>query len=110
MRARVADEERRRVTFREYSVIYLEHAKVHKRSWTSDVGRLARYSERFGDRRLDAITSLELEQFRDSLLSGGLSRATVNRYRDLLSAVFKRALRDGLVSSNPVRTVCKFKE
>ena len=107
---RVADQERRRVTFREYAAVYLEHAKIHKRSWTSDVGRLARCSERFGDRRLDEITSLELEQFRDGLLGGGRSRATVNRYRDLLSAVFKRALRDGLVSSNPVRTVGKFKE
>jgi integrase len=38
------------------------------------------------------------------------SRATADRYRDLLSGVFKRALRDGLVSINPVRTVSKFKE
>jgi len=111
-RARVrleADRERRLVTFREYAQTYLEYAKIHKRSWRSDVGRLALCSRSFGDRRLDEITSLELEQFRDSLLDIR-SRATVNRYRDLLSAVFKRAARDGLVAVNPVRTVSKFKE
>src|SRR5262249_53566514 len=55
------------------------------------------------------ITPLEIEQFRDSLLDTR-SRATSNRYRDLLSAVFKRAVRDRLVPTNPVRTVSKFKE
>ena len=109
-RARLeADRERRRVTFREYTKTYIEYAKAHKRSWESGVGRLALCSERFGDRQLDEITPLELEQFRDSLLDTR-SRATVNRYRDLLSAVFKRAVRDGLVAVNPVRTVSKFKE
>jgi integrase len=104
-----SDRERRRVTFREYAAVYLEHAKLHKRSWQSDVGRLALCSEHFGDRQLDEIASLELEQFRDGLL-GVRSRATANRYRDLLSALFKRATRDGLVPTNPVRAVGKFRE
>ena len=36
--------------------------------------------------------------------------ATTNRYRDLLSALFKRAVRDGHVAANPVRAVPKLKE
>lgn len=52
-RARVrleAEREKRRVTFRNYARTYIEYAKAHKRSWESDVGRLAVCSERFGDR------------------------------------------------------------
>src|SRR5215510_5092108 len=37
-------------------------------------------------------------------------KATANRYRDLLSAIYKRAVRDGHVTMNPVRPVSKFKE
>jgi len=110
-RSYAEEEERkcRRVTFSTYAQTYLEYAKHHKNSWKSDVGRLAVCSKRFGERQLDEITPLEIEQFRDSLLDTR-SRATSNRYRDLLSAVFKRAVRDRLVPTNPVRTVSKFKE
>lgn len=47
---------------------------------------------------------------RDRLLEGKRSPATVNRYRDLLSAIFKRAKRLGLVADNPVTGVPKFRE
>jgi integrase len=36
--------------------------------------------------------------------------AAVNRYRDLLSAIFKRALRDGYMAQNPVKATNKLKE
>jgi hypothetical protein len=52
---------------------------------------------------------LEIERFRDSLLAR-VTKATANRYRDLLSGMFKRAIRDGHVAVNPVRPVSKFKE
>jgi site-specific recombinase XerD len=93
-----------------YARVYGKVFRIqHKNSWKSDVGRLTVCSKRFGERQLDEITPLEIEQFRDSLLDTR-SRATSNRYRDLLSAVFKCAVRDGLVPTNPVRTVSKFKE
>jgi integrase len=101
--------ERARVTFGEYVAQYEEYAKVHKRSWRTDEGRIKLLRAQFGDTKLDEVTPLEIEQFRDSLLPKR-SKATANRYRDLLSAIFKRAIRDGYVTSNPVKTVTKFRE
>jgi integrase len=101
--------QRARVTFREYATQYGAWSKQHKRSWRTDASRITVLTERFGDRRLDEITSLDVERFRDSLLNSR-TVATANRYRDLLSAIFRRAVRDGLVSTNPVKAVPKFKE
>jgi site-specific recombinase XerD len=108
--ARAADQQRRRVTFGQYVPVYMAHAEVTKRSWKSDKGRLAVAVAKFGGRQLDAVTSLDVEQLITELRASGLTPATCNRYRDGLSALFKRALRDGLVSANPVRPVGKFKE
>jgi integrase len=63
----------------------------------------------FGDRRLDEITPADVERVRDGLLESR-ARATANRYRDLLSGIFRRAIRDGHATENPVRAVSKFKE
>ena len=62
-----------------------------------------------GNRRLEEITTADVERIRDSLLEGRTG-ATVNRYRDLLSAMFKRAIRLGHVPVNPVRGIPKFRE
>jgi integrase len=43
-------------------------------------------------------------------LRGDREPGTVNRYRDLLSAMFKRALHDGYMASNPVKATAKLKE
>ena len=53
-----------------------------------------------------------MEHFLSSLREGerAVSPASVNRYRDLLSGLFKRALRLGLVASNPVTGIPKSKE
>jgi site-specific recombinase XerD len=98
-----------RISFKDYAAQYAEYAQAHKRSWRTDKGRIEVLVERFGPKKLDEITSLEIERFRDSLLDKR-SKATANRYRDLLSAIFKRAIRDGHLAVNPVRTVSKFKE
>src|SRR5262249_12232089 len=81
----------------------------HKRSWRTDKGRLVVLAEQFGDKKLDEVAPLEIERFRDSLLEKR-TKATANRYRDLLSAIFKRAIRDGHLAVNPVKTISKFKE
>ncbi len=101
--------ERARVTFRDYAKQYGEWSRQNKRSWQTDDGRIKVLTERFGDKRLDEITPLEIERFRDSLLPKK-TKATANRYRDLLSGMFKRAIRDGHLAVNPVRTVSKFRE
>jgi site-specific recombinase XerD len=101
--------ERGRVLFKEYAPLYGEYSKAHKRSWRTDIGRITVLVKAFGTKKLDEMTSLEIEQFRDATAEKH-SKATANRYRDLLSAIFKRAVRDGHVTVNPVRAVSKFRE
>jgi site-specific recombinase XerD len=102
-----ADAARPRLTFRQYADDYLQWAETHKRSWTRDRSRLTRQLAAFGDRKVDEITTPDVERFLDSL---SVSGATANRHRDLLSAMFKRALRLGLVAKNPVTGIPKAKE
>jgi site-specific recombinase XerD len=65
-----------------------------------------------GESRLDIITTADVERFLDALTSGerAIAPATRNRYRDLLSGMFKRAVRLGLLASNPVKGIPKVKE
>jgi integrase len=102
--------ERARIMFEAFAEDhYLPHAKVHKRSWRTDESRIDWLIERLGGKRLDEITAqdvdtvlLELRRDREP--------GTVNRYRDLLSAIFKRAVRDGHMAANPVKATNKMKE
>ena len=58
--------------------------------------------EHFGDLKLDEITPAAVERYLNGLLSQGRTQSTVNRYRGILSAMFSRAKRFGLVTVNPV--------
>jgi integrase len=105
-----------RVTFAQYATGYLAwcqqpdaSGQVRKRSWRTIKSELSRLLPAFGGRTLQDITTADVERFRDSLLSE-MTQATANRYRDRLSAMLKRAVRLGLVASNPVTGVPKFKE
>jgi integrase len=88
---------------------YLPHAKVYKRSWQTERSRVPWLVGRLGARLLDEITAqdvdgvlLELRREREP--------GTVNRYRSLISAIFKRAVRDGYAPANPVKAVAKLAE
>ena len=76
--------EKPRITFRDYASGYLEWAKLQKRSWTTEQAQLSTLLPRFGDRKLDEISSADVERVRDRLAERP-ARATVNRYLALLS-------------------------
>jgi integrase len=102
--------ERARVTFQAFAEEqYLPHAKIAKRSWRTDQSRIAWLVGRIGDRRLDEITSRDVDALLVEL-HGDREPGTVNRYRDLLSSIFRRAIRDGHVTVNPVKATAKLKE
>jgi integrase len=104
--------ERARITFADHAPDFIAWAKVHHRSWAKDHSRLSRVTPALGSFKLDEITTAAIEHFLASLREGErvVSPATVNRYRDLLSGLFKRAMRLGLVSGNPVRGIPKLRE
>jgi integrase len=108
--AAAAARERARISFGTYATnTYLPYSKLAKRSWRTDESRIGWLVARLGNARLDEVTAQTL----DGLLAelrGDREPGTVNRYRDLLSAIFKRALRDGHVTANPVKEVGKLRE
>jgi site-specific recombinase XerD len=99
----------RRVTFRIHADQFLAWAKLHHRGWRTEASRIAVMQAAFGDVMLDHLMPADVERFLDSLLKER-SQSTRNRYRTLLHAMLNRALRHGVVASNPVRGVGKFKE
>jgi integrase len=102
--------ERARVSFKTFAEEhYLPHAKVHKRSWRTDESRIAWLVARVGPKRVDEITPQDVDGLLIELRRDR-EPGTVNRYRDLLSAIFRRALRDGCAPTNPVKAVSKLKE
>lgn len=57
----------------------------------------------FGDRRLRAIRSIDLQRHMNGL--AGLCRTTVVQNRALLSGIFAAAVTDGILERNPMQTV-----
>jgi integrase len=101
---------RRRQTFRQYVDDYGAWAAIHKRSWRkTERFTAARLVTALGNRPLEEIATAEVERVLDGLLTGRTC-ATRNRYRDLLSGMFKRAHRLGLVQGNPVTRIPKLRE
>jgi hypothetical protein len=101
--------ERQRVPFRVVADEYREWSRQHKRSWRTDASRIPVLVAAFGERRPDEITPADVERFRDGLLETR-GRATANRYRALVSAIYRRAMRQGRAETNPVRAVPTFRE
>jgi site-specific recombinase XerD len=104
--------ERIRVSFGDHARDFIAWAKLNHRSWAKDDSRLSRVKPVLGGKKLDEITTADVERFLASLQEGdrAVSAASVNRYRDLLSGLFKRAQRLGLIASNPVRGIPKLRE
>jgi site-specific recombinase XerD len=110
--ARIA-RERARVTVNGFCTSsYVPWAQVHKRSWRGEKARLRKVLDVLGAKKVDEVTTADIERFLESLRDGAkpLSPASVNRYRDLISGIFRRAVRHGLVAGNPVKGIPKLKE
>lgn len=103
------ERERRRVTFRQYADDYLAWSVSVHRSQRTAQYEVRRLVTMFGDTPLDAVTSAQVEQCVGAL-GETLAPASVNRLRDRLSGMFKRARRLGLATENPVKDIRKLPE
>jgi integrase len=108
--------EQQRVTFKTYAQDYLAtwtQSHLSHKTAKSEVDWLVSV---LGDRPLDSIAAADIEHVLAGLRDGrspsgrALTGAAVNRYRDRLSGMFKRALRLGLVERNPVTGIPKHRE
>jgi hypothetical protein len=108
------------VTFNELADDAIEWAKAHKRTWEDDVIRLKPMRDAFGHRAAESITPQELERW---FATNGSSRsndrvrrskpwkpATINRYKALLSMVFRQGIKNRRITVNPAREIERRKE
>jgi integrase len=92
--------------FAELAKDALAYSKTHKRSYGDDKIRMERVLEWFRGRLADSITPHELEQKLGSCEEErGWAPATVNRYRALLSLIYRLGVRNGKITENPARLV-----
>src|SRR5262249_46307934 len=84
------------VSFAEIARDALAYSKTHKRSYDDDVIRMERLLSKFRDRAADSITAQELERHLSQTAEANeWAPATVNRYRALISLVFRLAIESG---------------
>jgi site-specific recombinase XerD len=94
------------VSFAELAHDALAYSKAHKRSYDDDVLRMERLLARFRERPADSITPQELERhLAETAEERHWAPATVNRYRALISLVYRLGIESGKVKENPARLV-----
>jgi len=94
------------VSFAELATDALAYSKGHKRSYESDLIRMPRLLAAFRERSADSITPQELERhLTETVDQDKWAPATVNRYRALISLVYRLGIESGKVKENPARLV-----
>ena len=83
------------------------YSKANHRDQRSVLGRLKRIRPDFDERIADSITRQEIEEW---LTRNTSSPATSNRFRAMFSLVFREAVVNGKVVSNPARLVHQKRE
>jgi integrase len=90
------------ITFKQLAEDGLAWSKEHKRSWEHDESRARVLIEKFGDMGAETIKPSAIEEF---LAGQEWTPATCNRYRALLSMIYRQGMRNGKVTTNPARLV-----
>lgn len=102
---------RGKVMFAEIANDALAYSKATKRSYKTDVPRVARLKEWFGKRPAEALTPLEIE---DTLSRAATEErweaSTFNHYRSLVSLAYRLAIRNRKATVNPARSVSHRRE
>jgi site-specific recombinase XerD len=80
----------------------LVFSEAHHRDQRNITSRVARIRPDFGGRQADSIKPEDIDQW---LTRNTKTPATSNRYRALFSLIFREAVRNGKVTSNPARLV-----
>ncbi|MFC1628695.1 tyrosine-type recombinase/integrase [Gemmatimonadota bacterium] len=91
---------------------YIEdHMKLQMpRSWKVEMSRIKHIRRVFGDRRIDQITTSDIDRFLADLRRNGSSPGSVNRYRSRMSNMMNRAIAWDYIEKNPVHLIGRLKE
>jgi integrase len=101
---------RRGVTFSKLVTDALEYSRRKKRSYYDDKYRLEKVRGWFGEMPAASIKPRDIEAKLSALADEGLATATVNRFRALVSLVFRQGMKNEKVDSNPARLTDHRKE
>ncbi|PZS09211.1 MAG: hypothetical protein DLM64_11055 [Solirubrobacterales bacterium] len=96
-------------TIRDYQTLLREPGERYKRGTRTSRGRIM---EAFGDRPINQVTTTDVSRFLRLLDSEGLTPRNVNKYRQVLQAMFTYACRTDTfaLASNPVEHTDKRRE
>ena len=108
----------RSMPFRELGQMYIQEYSIpRKKSSANDISKLKSLDCFFGDTPISQVTVERVERFKTDRLSqprkwggGTVSGTTVNRELALLSSIMSYAIQLGMLESNPVSRVKKFRE
>jgi len=95
-------------TLKEFSKEYMNYVKNvrKKRSWDKDERSLRHMIEYFGNKKLNQISSREVEDYKEHMLNNGYKNASVNRELACLKHLFNLADRwNKFFGKNPVSRV-----
>ncbi len=96
----------RSVTFDRLADAALAYSRARKRSYGDDVIRMAKLRQWFGSRPAAEITPQEIERrLTEASEAHRWKPATTNRYKALISLVYRLGVEGGHVPSNPARIV-----
>jgi len=94
------------VSFAELAHDALVYSKTHKRTYDDDIHRMPWLLAAFRDRTADSITPRDLElHLARTAEERTWAPASVNRYRALISLMFRLGIENGKVKENPARLV-----
>ena len=114
-RAEIAQEsfkmpsKKRTPTFVQFAEIYLEHARQKKKTWRYDEGALRTAASFFKSKRVDQITSWDIERYR-AKRAECRAKGTANKELALLRYMFNLAVEWGFLEKSPVAGVKALKE
>jgi len=96
-------------TLRDYRWVLAEPGQAHRRGHGQSPGLLM---SRFGDRRAREVTTREVAQYLRELDSQGARPRTVNKHRQVISAVYGYAMREDThqLAANPAAATTKRRE
>lgn len=104
-------EEKPKMDLEQLCELYLQRSKVLHSSYSTNVSRVKKILSYFGKNILiDEIKPMSIEEFLFFIIDEGKTNATANRYRACLSAIFRIAVNNDYIKSNPVKLVKNFQE
>lgn len=96
------------VKFNKVADMYLEYSKLNNKGFDKEKCRIEKLKKYFNNKDIAKIKPADIEYLKTTLVNKGLCRTTANRYLELLSVIFNRAIENGLMKESPIKKHTKF--